>query len=80
MKFKNIIACLLGLALLLPVSSSSGELYKWVDDRGNIHYGDKPPKKAELEKITRTQMLEQIGWKYLKWLFKQDQKIFGRFQ
>jgi len=52
MKFKNIVACLLGLALLLPVSSSSGELYKWVDDRGNIHYGDRPPQKAELEEIT----------------------------
>ena len=52
MKIKDLTICLLALVLLLPVSSGGGELYKWVDDKGNIHYGDKPPKKAELEKIT----------------------------
>jgi len=52
MLLKDLIVCLLALALLLPVSSGGGELYKWVDDKGNIHYGDKPPKKVELEKIT----------------------------
>ena len=52
MKFTDLIIYLLALALLLPVSAGSVELYKWVDDKGNTHYGDKPPKKAELEKIT----------------------------
>jgi glutaredoxin len=52
MKSRYLIISLLALAMLLPVSSTSGELYKWVDDKGNTHYGDKPPKKAELEKIT----------------------------
>lgn len=52
MLLKDLTICLLTLALLLPVSSGGGELYKWVDDKGTIHYGDKPPKKAELEKIT----------------------------
>jgi len=49
---KDYIICLLTLALLLPMSSGGGELYKWVDDKGTIHYGDKPPKKVELQKIT----------------------------
>ena len=49
---KDFIICLLALALLLPISSGGGELYKWVDNKGTIHYSDKPPKKAELQKIT----------------------------
>lgn len=35
---------LLALALaLLPLQAQTGRLYKWVDDAGNIHYGDKVP-------------------------------------
>jgi glutaredoxin len=34
------------------MSSGSAELYKWVDDKGNIHYGDSPPAKADLKEIT----------------------------
>ena len=52
MNSKDFIICLLALALLLPMSSGSVELYKWVDSKGTIHYGDKPPKKAELKEIT----------------------------
>jgi glutaredoxin len=49
---KYLIYCLLTLILLLPMSSGSAELYKWVDDKGNIHYGDSPPAKADLKEIT----------------------------
>ncbi len=49
---KQFIICLLTLALLLPMASGGVELYKWVDSNGTIHYGDKPPKKAELKQIT----------------------------
>ena len=49
---KGFIIYLLALALLLPMSSGGVELYKWVDSKGTIHYGDKPPKKAELKQIT----------------------------
>ncbi len=41
---------LLVLMLLSPVTQ--GELYKWVDESGRIHYGDSPPDKAKLKKIT----------------------------
>jgi glutaredoxin len=51
MNLKDFIFFLLAVTLLMPVSSGGGELYKWVDDKGNIHYGDKPPKKAELKEI-----------------------------
>jgi len=49
---KGFVIYLLALALLLPISSGGVELYKWVDSKGTIHYGDKPPKKAELKQIT----------------------------
>ncbi|MFZ9038488.1 MAG: glutaredoxin domain-containing protein [Gammaproteobacteria bacterium] len=41
---------LLVLMFLSPVTQ--GELYKWVDENGRIHYGDSPPDKAKLKKIT----------------------------
>ena len=37
------------LVIALPLQA---ELYKWVDDKGNIFYGDKPPENVELKKIT----------------------------
>ena len=52
MNRKRFIIYLLALALLLPMSSGGVELYKWVDSKGTIHYGDKPPKKAELQEIS----------------------------
>ena len=51
MTSKSFIICLIALALLLPMSPGSAELYKWVDSKGIIHYGDNPPKKAELKDI-----------------------------
>ena len=38
------------LVLLLVISlSSSAEIYKWVDENGNTHFGDKPPNQAAEE-------------------------------
>lgn len=33
---------ILGLILLLTLSTASAEVYRWTDDKGVIHYGDKP--------------------------------------
>jgi len=30
-------------------------------------------KRAKLERITRTQFFEKIGWEYLRMIYKQDQ-------
>lgn len=35
---------LLALVLLLMLSPARAEVYRWVDDQGVTHYGDKPPK------------------------------------
>jgi len=33
---------LYGLILTLPLSASPQGVYKWIDDQGNVHYGDEP--------------------------------------
>ncbi len=45
------IVLLLGCLLLMPVSIHAGELYRWVDKFGKVHYGDAPT--AEAEQIER---------------------------
>ena len=51
---KNLLLLLSSLYLLTLLVSpvAQADLYKWVDDRGNIHYGDKPPEDAQLKDIT----------------------------
>ena len=42
------------LALVLSLSftgASLAELYKWVDEEGNVHYGDCPPADCKAEQI-----------------------------
>lgn len=36
------IVLLLGFLLMLPISTHAGELYRWVDKSGKVHYGDAP--------------------------------------
>jgi glutaredoxin len=31
------------LALLAPLASAAGEIYKWVDENGQVHYSDQKP-------------------------------------
>ena len=53
MKIKTrpfLISCLLALVFAGP--GFTAQLYKWVDDQGNVHYGDSPPENADLKKIT----------------------------
>lgn len=42
-----------GLMLLSMVFSPvmQGGLYKWIDENGKIHYGDRPPENVKLKKI-----------------------------
>ena len=38
---------ILSLSLLLSISISHAEIYKWVDEQGKVHYGDKPVSNSE---------------------------------
>lgn len=40
------------ISLSLAGVFSHGEVYKWVDAQGRVHYGDKPPASAKAEDIS----------------------------
>ncbi len=48
MKHMRIIICLL---ILTSSSLFAGTILKWVDEDGNIHYGDAPPIAVETERV-----------------------------
>ena len=49
-KRNSAIFLLLCLAFAGPIDA--GQLFKWVDKQGNVHYGDHPPENANLKSIT----------------------------
>ncbi|WP_323846336.1 DUF4124 domain-containing protein [Microbulbifer magnicolonia] len=44
-------ALLLGGLLLSGAAACAGELYRWVDAEGKVHFGDRPPLEARAENI-----------------------------
>lgn len=50
---KKILLLITSLALVVLMSpAGQAQLFKWVDDHGNVHYGDSPPENARLKRIT----------------------------
>jgi len=43
--------CVLSLSLLIISSTAHCEVYKWTDDKGNTHFGDRKPIEFQVEKI-----------------------------
>jgi len=39
------------LVLLVSTSLNAGAILKWVDENGNVHYGDAPPAKTKTENV-----------------------------
>jgi hypothetical protein len=39
------------LILLASMSLNAGSIHKWVDEDGNVHYGDSPPVQAKTEGV-----------------------------
>ena len=39
------------LMLLASMSLNAGSIHKWVDEEGNVHYGDSPPAQAKTEGV-----------------------------
>ena len=35
-----------------PQSAAQDEIYRWVDDKGVVHFGDRPSQQADVEKIS----------------------------
>ena len=42
---------LLIATLLLTTHANAGEFYKWVDEKGVVHFSERPPKQEGVEKI-----------------------------
>ena len=40
--------------------SVSAEIYKWVDDEGNIHYGEKPPSVNTKEEVKTIKIRDNV--------------------
>ena len=38
-------------SLLIAGGASAGEIYKWTDENGNVHYGDRPTTAADTERM-----------------------------
>ena len=52
MKNLSLLITSLFMVLMMTSTVTQGDLYKWVDKNGKIHYGDSPPDNAKLKKIT----------------------------
>jgi len=42
---------LIYLVLVVSTSLNAGTIHKWVDENGNVHYGDAPPAKTKSENV-----------------------------
>jgi hypothetical protein len=43
-------SCLLA-AVLFGLTPAAAEIFKWTDENGKVHFGDRPPGEREVEKI-----------------------------
>ena len=43
--------CLVALMLALAVPAASAQVFKWVDENGRVHYGEKPPPGAKANAV-----------------------------
>ncbi len=51
MKCRRATAALLALALTVPAAVLASDIYKWVDDSGVVHFGDRPAGDAPVEVV-----------------------------
>ena len=49
MKCRYATAALLALALTVPAAALASDIYKWVDEDGVVHFGDRPAGDADVE-------------------------------
>jgi hypothetical protein len=41
----------IALGFVLSVPAAGGDVYRWVDDRGQVHFGDRPPLQAQATRL-----------------------------
>ena len=74
--------CALLIVLSFPISQAQGEIYRWTDAQGSIHFGDRPPVEAKTEKIDiRVNTYESVEIKYNPdWSRESDKRRQGTDQ
>ncbi|MEM7253609.1 MAG: DUF4124 domain-containing protein [Pseudomonadota bacterium] len=56
MRITSILSVVVILSLgLLATDEASARIYKWVDDKGNVHFGERPPTDGNAEEIKTRQ-------------------------
>ena len=60
-KITRLIGYHLSILVLSSIALSvSAEIYKWVDDEGNIHYGEKPPSVNTKEEVKTIKIRDNV--------------------
>lgn len=54
MKSKRLLVVFAAFALTSGGGAMASEIYKWVDDQGNVHYGDRPSANENMEIVALT--------------------------
>ncbi len=54
MNIRNITSGFVALAIVISTSAFADEIYKWTDEDGNVHYGDRPSGEASEERLQFT--------------------------
>ena len=49
------------IALLLSLNAYAGTIHKWVDDKGNVHYGDAPPVSTQTKQLRVDGVPSKLG-------------------
>jgi len=68
-------------ALVMISQHCVADIYKWTDDRGNVHFGDSPPENKKAEKIdVRVNSYKHVTYRHIdfyKGLTKNKVILFG---
>jgi hypothetical protein len=54
MNGKRLLVVFAAFAFTMGGSAMANEIYKWVDDQGNVHYGDRPAANDKVEVVALT--------------------------
>ncbi len=63
-KLRRLFSIILIVSTVCVIASNSigGEIYKWVDDDGNVHYGDNPSQEASEElSINQAENVDEVN-------------------
>ena len=55
------IVLLLGCLTAMPLGAQAGDLYRWVDAQGKVHYGDTPPPEAAQLELLKSPAAPALG-------------------